>query len=255
LIKLRGLLVLLLPLVGTLHGCAEADRENTITVFAAASLSEPLSELTEQFTRDTGTRVRLNLASSSTLARQITQGAEADVFVSAHTDWMQYVIEHGSISENNRHTLMGNRLVLVASRGHNIPVQWSKDFDFSQALQGKLSLGDPDHVPAGIYAKQALQSLDWWAPLQDHLLPAADARQALRYVELGEANAGLVYRSDATGNSRVVLVSEVPESLHTPIRYQIAPLESAKPAAEALLLFLRSANARAVFEAAGFDVH
>ena len=218
------------------------------SVFAAASLSSALTELATHYEG-----MRLSVASSSTLAKQIAAGAPADIYFSANAEWMDYLQARQHIEQDTRVDLLGNALVIIAPREEPFAVRWARDFDFAGALAGRLALGDPDHVPAGQYARQALAALGWWSALKNRIAPAPDIRAALVYVERGECAAGLVYATDAAQSDHVVTLATVPDSLHHPIVYPAAIVKGrANAQARNLLAFFGSDTAAIVFRKHGF---
>ncbi|MFW6107866.1 MAG: molybdate ABC transporter substrate-binding protein [bacterium] len=223
-----------------------------LTVFAAASLADVADDLADLYRRESGVPVHLNTASSSTLARQIDQGARADAFLSANAEWMDYIKERGEVRPGTRTAFLGNRLVLIAPAGEPVEVEVTREFDIAGAFDGRLALGDPGHVPAGIYTRAALESLGWYEPLESRLLPCQHVRAALAMVELGEAKLAVVYATDAAMSDAVTVVGTFPASTHPPIRYVAAVCEGARPGAERFVRFLRGQPAAEVFERYGF---
>ena len=239
-------------LLSVAAAAAEPIEPTSVTVFAAASLT---SALTEILPREAYPHVSLSFAGSSALARQIDAGAPADLFLSANRRWMDYLQQRGRIDSTSRIDLLANRLVIVAPAGDGFVAEASAGFDFAGAFDGRLTLGDPDHVPAGLYARQALERLGWWVSIRPRLAPAPDVRAALVYVERGECAAGVVYATDAALSAKVELVVEVPSNLHTPIRYPAAIVADRGTAAvRSVFRRLRSADADAVFQRQGFIV-
>jgi molybdate transport system substrate-binding protein len=237
-------------------GCLTAPparaQTDTVMVFAAASLADALQELVPKF-REERIEMQLSLGSSSALARQIQQGAPADVFLSANQEWMSYLDSLGLIEGETRADLLGNALVVVAPKSKGFAVETRKGFDFAGAFEGRLAIGDPAHVPAGIYARQALEWLGWWDGLQDKLVPAADVRAALAYVERGECATGIVYATDAGASAGVEVIATLPAEAHGPIVYPAAVVKGRSAAAARRLLgLLRSDQAGAVFQQRGF---
>lgn len=219
-----------------------------IVVFAAASMTDALDRIADEFTGDTGQAVRTSAAASSTLARQILAGADADLFISADQQWMDELEAAGRIMPSSRIDIAANRLVVVA------PGNGPDSIDLAAgppAIEA-IAIADPAHVPAGRYAKEALESLGWWSALADRVITAPDVRAALRLVEIGEADLGVVYATDARISERVRVLAVIPESAHTPIRYPAALCAGAHPDAPVFLRFLRSERARAALEDAGF---
>jgi molybdate transport system substrate-binding protein len=192
---------------------------------------------------------------SSSLARQIKLGSPADVYISADQRWMDDVESAGAIRAGTRQDLLANDLVVVAPAGRAFDLVVSSDFDFTARLPQvrRIAVGDQSHVPAGRYARQALESLGWWDALAPLLVPALDVRAALRLVEIGEVDAGIVYATDAAVSDRVVIVAAIPAGLHEPVHYPVALCSDSAAAAE-FAAFLRTADMAAVFQQAGFRV-
>ncbi len=220
------------------------------TVFAAASLAPVLEALAAH-----EKSVYLSFAGSSTLAKQIEAGAPADIYFSANSDWMDYLQTRGLIESDTRIDLLGNALVLIAYEGESFPVRVDKNFDFAAAFTGRLALGDPAHVPAGLYAREALENLGWWPGLKKRIAPAPDVRAALVYVERGECTAGLIYATDIAHSDRIDTLATVPDSLHQPIVYPIAAVKGrADKKTRELLAFLQSDLAIDLYRKYGFTV-
>jgi len=233
---------------------ALADDDSPLIIFAAASLKTALDEIGADWQRETGQVVRLSYAGTSSLARQIEQGAPADLFISADLDWMAYLADRKLVGESA--ALLGNRLVLVAPRDSGVALRLSPSAPLAAALDGgRLAVANVQSVPAGRYAKAALESLGLWASLADRLVQTGNVRAALRLVARGEAPLGIVYATDAKAEPLVRVVDVFDESLHPPIRYVVAPVSgSGSPEAPAFLKYLSSPAARAVFESEGFAV-
>ena len=229
-----------------------AAQNPAITVFAAASLTDSLKQVADAFKARTGTSVTLSFGASSTLARQIEQGAAADIFFSADTDWMDYLEKAGQIASGTRKDLLGNQLVLVAASDAKPAPRIAPGFDLAGALgNGRLAMADPASVPAGKYGKAALTALGVWDSVAAKVAQAENVRVALEYVVRGEAPFGIVYATDAKV-AAVKVVGTFPESTHPPITYPVAMTKTATPAAPAFLAFLEGPQARGIFEKAGF---
>lgn len=247
--RARGLLVLLLCALWPVSGFAAPP-----TIFAAASLKPALDELAAQGQLGKPAP-RLVYAASSALARQVEQGAPADIFISADEAWMDDVAARGSILPGTRHDLLGNALVLVAPRDSNVRPDLTRAQSLLQALgPGRLAIALPKAVPAGRYASEALHALGLWEPLEAKLAMSRDVRAALEWVAMGECPLGIVYRSDAVSEPRVRVVATFPPSSHKPIVYPAAIVHGHDNASSrALLDALQSPRARAVFKHFGFD--
>ena len=226
-------------------------------VFAAASLREVLDAAADAFARERGgPRPVLSYAASSALARQIEQGAPADLFVSADREWMDHLERRGHLRAGTRVTLAANRLVLVAPAAGPPPtLRVEPGFALAAALGpgGRLAVGDVAAVPAGRYAKAALESLGVWRSVSDRLAQAENVRVALALVARGEAPLGIVYATDARAEPRVRVVGAFPETIHPPIVHPAAVTASSRSArAGAFLEFLRSPAGGALLAAHGF---
>lgn len=227
-----------------------------VTVFAAASMADALAAIEAQFEAATGHDLVVSLAGSSALARQIQQGAPADVFISASTDWMDAVEADGLIEPGSRFDLLGNTLVLVASGAEAAPVEIGPDLDLAGLLgEGRLAMALVDSVPAGVYGKAALESLGLWDEVERQVAQADNVRAALAFVATGEAPYGIVYGTDAEAEDDVTIVGTFREGSHPHIVYPTALLAGRDvPAAAQFLDHLRGPEARAAFERQGFSV-
>ncbi len=225
-----------------------------ITVFAAASLTNALQDIDRAYTKSTGSPVKESFASSSTLARQIEAGAPAEIFISADTKWMDYLARKQLIAVQT--PLLSNELALIAPVDSPVPPRaLGRGFEWLRLLghDGRLAVGDPDHVPAGIYAKEALNSLGQWTDLEARLARADDVRGALAFVERGDAPLGIVYVTDARVSTKVKIVGVFPPSSHSPIIYPAAIMKGAEAASVRNYYdYLRSNEARNVFAHYGF---
>ncbi|MCC6918457.1 MAG: molybdate ABC transporter substrate-binding protein [Alphaproteobacteria bacterium] len=226
-----------------------------LTVYAAASLKESMDELGKAYEAKTGVAIVSSLAASSALARQIENGAEADVFISADTEWMDYLADRGLIVPETRANVVGNHLVLIAPKGAAPALKITPNFALVAALNGgRLSVGDPDAVPAGKYARQSLTTLGVWGQVADHLLRADNVRVALAYVSLGEAPLGIVYATDAMAEPKVEVVDTFPDDTHLPIVYPAAAVKGGAPGAATFVGWLQTPEAGAIFARRGFTV-
>ncbi len=227
--------------------------ENELTVFAAASTTGPLLEAAKAYKSKTGVAVRFSFASSGTLARQIEQGAKADIFISASKKWGDYASEKGLLVEDTKRQFLTNTLVLIAPKGKEVPkISFSENFDLSRVFAGKMSIGNPAHVPAGRYAKEALTNLKWWDSLKSRLILSKDVRAALRVIEVGEAELGIVYGSDAGTSEKVVIAGVFPASSHKPIIYVIGKCKGGAEKSEDFIKFLSTPEVSAIFKNFGF---
>jgi molybdate transport system substrate-binding protein len=234
-----------------------AARAQALTVFAAASLTDAMKDVSALWIKAGHPALTLSFGASSTLARQIEQGAPAALFASADEKWMDYLAEKNLIAADTRKDLLGNDLVLVVPADKPLHVTIGPDFDLLNLLgpDGRLATGDPAHVPVGIYAEQALRKLGWWDKVAPRLARTDDVRAALLLVERGEAPAGIVYATDAAVSKAVMVAGTFPASSHDPVSYPFAVVKSHdSPDARALMDFLAGPQARTVFAQRGFKV-
>lgn len=235
-----------------------AAQDEPVTVFAAASLTDAVTAIADAHELATGQPVRLSFASSSTLARQIEAGAPAQIYLSANERWMDYVAELGLIAPDTRVSPIGNALVLIAPAGTPLDPTAPEDAaDLTMFLQPgeRIAVGDPDHVPAGLYAREALETLGLWETAEGRLARAADVRAAMALVETGEAPLGIVYATDAAVSRGVEVIGRFPEDSHTPITYPFAIIAGQDgPAVRAVYEALLDEGAQAIFAAAGFTI-
>jgi molybdate transport system substrate-binding protein len=227
-----------------------------VVVFAAASLKNALDAVNERWQKETGKKAVISYAASSALAKQIEQGAPAQMFISADLDWMDYAAQKNLIKPETRSNLLGNRIVLIAPKDKAQSVDIKPGFDLVKILgDGRLSMANVDSVPAGKYGKAALETLGVWSNVSDRIAQAENVRAALLLVSRGETPAGIVYQTDAVAEPNVKIIGTFPEDIHPPIIYPVALTASAtSPDAAAFLAYIKSAKAKPLFEAQGFNV-
>ena len=225
----------------------------TLTVFAAASLKEALDAAVKPFEAKTGNRVVVSYAGSNVLARQIEAGAPAALFISADTDWVDEIEARGLTQPGSRRNLLANDLALIAPAGSTVQLHVMPGFDLARALGGgRLALATPDAVPAGKYARAALQRLGAWDAMRRHIAPAENVRAALALVARGEAPLGIVYRTDALAERHVRIVDAIPADTHPAIVYPMVVIKGAPAAARELAAHLASRATDATWERFGF---
>jgi molybdate transport system substrate-binding protein len=229
-------------------------QDKTLTIFAAASMKNALDDVDAAFTKKTGIKVVVSYAASSTLMKQIEQGAPADVFASADLDWMDYGSQKKVIKDDMRVNLLGNKIVLIAPKDSKLAnVTIGPGFDLAKlAGDGRITTGDVKAVPVGKYAKAALEKLGAWTAAEPKMAMAENVRAALALVARGEAALGIVYETDAKVEAGVKIIGVFPEDSHPPIVYPIAATVTARPEASDYLAFLRSQAAKSIFEKYGF---
>ncbi len=235
---------------------ATARAQSDVVVFAAASLKDALDGVAAKWTKETGKKTAISYAASSALARQIEQGAPAQIFISADLDWMDYVANKNLIKPATRSNILGNRIVLVAPKTSTAAIKIEPNFQLAAALGGgRLAIADVNAVPAGKYGKAALEKLGVWSSVESKVAQAENVRATLLLVSRGEAPLGIVYQTDAAADPNVRIVGTFPEDTHPPIIYPVALTANANsPDAEAFLAYMKSAKARPLFAAQGFAV-
>ena len=251
--RLAGLFFSLAILCGSAFSPALAQ-DNSLTVFAAASMKNALDDIDAAYTARTGIKIVASYAASSALAKQIEQGAPADIFVSADTDWMDHATRKKTIQESTRVNLLGNSIVLIAPKDSTIDhVAIGPGFDLAKlAGSGKIATGDVKAVPVGKYARTALENLGAWQAAEPKFAMAESVRAALTLVARGEASLGIVYATDAKVEPGVRIVGTFPADSHPAIIYPVAATATAKAEAGDYLAFLRSSAAKTIFEKYGF---
>lgn len=235
-----------------------ARAQSPATVFAAASLTDALRDLGRQWQARGQAAPRFSFAASSALARQIEQGAPADIFISADERWMDYLQQRALIVDATRRSVLGNALVLVvpAHAARSVPIARGTDLAALLGPQGRIATGDPAHVPVGRYAQAALTWMGQWEALAPRLARAENVRSALLLVERGEAPLGIVYATDAAASAGVRIAGTFPPESHPPVSYPFALTRRAEGNADAraLLAFLTGTEATATWQRLGFTI-
>ena len=243
-------LLILLGFACLFIGCSSEE----LLIFGAMSLTDALTEVSQRFGAVRNVKVYCNFAGSSTLQRQIEKGAPADVFISASPKQIDALQGEGLLYEDSRRVILSNRLVLVAPV--NSPLAMTNVQPLVQNTIRRIAIGEPNSVPAGIYGREALTHLGVWSVIQPKLIPSADVRSTLAYVESGEVDVGVVYQTDAGFSKKVRIIYQFPDSSHSPIVYPAAVLRNTgyQPLAQAFLDYLQTAEVAAIFEKYGFFV-
>lgn len=247
--------VLCVAACGETEAPAASGVPEPVVVAAAASLTDVMKEIGALYEQAGHPEPRFSFAATSELVRQIEQGAQVDAFVSADMEWMDYLAEKNLIDPATRRTVASNTLVLVAPAGRAFDIEIGPGMDLRGALgDGRIAIANPDGVPAGKYARDALTAFGAWDALDGVIARTENVRAALRFVEVGEAAAGIVYETDAiAAGDKVVIVGRFPQASHQPILYPAAAVASGHAeAARAFLDFLATAAARTAFARAGF---
>lgn len=252
--KLTGALSAIAILVSATTGPALAAGK--VTVFAAASLKTALDEVSAAWKAETGKEAANSYAASSALAKQIEEGAPADIFFSADLDWMTYLADRNLVKPGTDLQLLGNEIVLIAPADSNAELKIENGFPLAELLgDGRLAMGDVKAVPAGKYGRSALESLGVWASVESKIAQAENVRAALKLVATGEAPLGIVYRTDAMAEPAVRIAGIFPAASHKPIVYPVAPVVTSTNSDTAeFVAFLQSARALEVFKTQGFTL-
>ena len=243
-------LLILLSFACLFIGCSGEE----LVIFAAMSLTDSLTEVSQRFGAARNVKVYCNFAGSSTLQRQIEKGAPADVFISASPKQIDALQDDGLLYEGSRQDILSNRLVLVAPINSSLSMVDAGIL--AQNSIRRIAIGEPSSVPAGIYGREALTHLGIWAAVQSKLIPSADVRSTLAYVESGDVDVGVVYQTDAAISRKVRIIYQFPNSSHSPIVYPAAVVRNTghKDLAQAFLVYLQTAEVAAIFEKYGFSV-
>jgi len=231
-----------------------APRPVELNVFAAASLTDALKEVATSYENKTGDKVAFNFGASSLLARQIIEGAPADIFFSADEAKMNGLEARGLILKGTRKSRLSNSLVIVVSADGDVKIDGPKDL--ASAKVNRIALAEPKSVPAGIYAKQFLEKVKLWSALEPKIVPTENVRAALAAIESGNVDAAIVYKTDAAISKTIKVAYEVPPTEGPDIVYPLAVVKESKnqAAAKRLLIYLNGSSAARVFEKYGFIV-
>lgn len=251
---MKKLVTLLALALTTSLSSAHALAAEKLRVYAASSMTNAVNLLVEEFEKNHSVDVIPVYASTSSLVRQIERGAPADIFISANEKWMTHLVDRDYVSSDNVTNLCENELVLISPKEDPISFDISKGEQWSELLNNeRLAVGNTMSVPAGIYAKEALEKLAVWDDVKTRLAPSNNVRMALALVERSEAKLGIVYKTDALLSKEVNLVSTFPAELHTPIRYPVAKM-SDQAVAQDFYTFLTSEKAKDILNSFGFEV-
>jgi len=231
---------------------SKKDNQESITLFAAISLGDVLKELNVAFEENHSVSIRLNLASSGTLARQIESGAKCQVYLSANQQWMDYVEGEKLIVQDSRRNVVTNSLVFIIPKDSDVAYNFNFDSKSIPEFKGRLAIGDPSHVPAGKYAQQALRNIGWYTTLNKRLAPSLDARAALMLVEMKECGLGIVYHTDAIRSQKVKVCAEIPGEYYDTIKYAAALTSENNETAQVFLDYICSEEAKRVWQKYGF---
>ncbi len=243
-------IVILFLIVIILYSCSNKEKQ-TISIFAAAGTMLATNEVCDSFNLTNAIEIERNFAASGALARQIKSGAEADIYISANKQWIDFLIENGILYRESISKLANNKLVIICPKDQEVNLEFNDDFDIKSAVKNKISIGDPKYVPVGKYAKQFLDTLTWYRQIEDQIILAKDVTSVLHYVELGECDWGIVYYSEAIKSDKIKIAYEIPADLYKPINFYIGLINSNSQTNE-FYNYFSSNTAKEIFTKHGF---
>ena len=242
-----------------LFSLCNLTQAETVKVYAAASLTNVISDIAVVYKKQhPQTDIVPVFGASSALAKQIEAGAKSDLFFSADVDWMNYLIKKQMITQNKSKALLSNQLVLISPKKLNIAFKAQPNFNFAQSFKGHVCTGQMESVPAGKYAKQSLIKLNWLDSLKGRIVGTDDVRSALAFVERGECDVGIVYKTDALISKKVKVIGTFPENSHHPILYPLALTQQGEKNGDAVQFekFVKSSpQAKIIFQKYGFSIN
>ena len=237
-------------MIGIQFSCKN-ESDSRIKLFAAGGTMLPTNETCESFSSINNIEIEKNFAASGTLARQIKSGAETDIYISSNKQWIDFLNDNKLLIKNSISEIASNKLVVICPKNKEVNLDFTKEFDIKSTITDKISMGDPKYVPVGKYAKQALDSLDWYNQIRNNIILAKHVTSVLHYVVLGECDWGIVYYSEAIKSDKVKITHEIPQELYDPIIFYIALLKENCKTRE-LYQYFKSNTAKEVFNKYGF---
>lgn len=239
-----------------LFACQTEKKTDKLNIFAAASLNDVLTKTAEIYQKETGVKLSLNFASSGLLARQIEQGAEVDFFFSANQDWVDYISNKELLLASSKLELAQNRMALIVPEGSQLnKLDNFNPKEINSLFEGRIAIGDPNHVPAGKYAKEILEHYKLWETLKTRILPCKNARETLLMVEMGEVDLGIIYLSDAKKSKKIRCIYEFEESSSSPILYYSAHRTNHNSKVLDFQKFLKQAKSKRIWKDYAFIIH
>jgi molybdate transport system substrate-binding protein len=253
----RKWLIYILVIYGFNFSHNQSSYAEDILIFAASSLTLPLQQIIKTYQNKKPHRVRVSFAASSILARQISRGAPADIYISANQRWMDFLTKEHPVIALSKRKILSNNLVIIAPTNSNLVAKNISNKSISNILgNSRMGIGDPDHVPLGIYSRQALTHLNLWHPIKNKLARLTNARAVLTLVERGETKAGIVYKSDAHFNKKIKIIFKIPSTTHDQINYWAALTRAITPdASNHFFSVLFDQNSKDIFKNHGFLVN
>lgn len=235
-----------------ISSCNSEKEEECLSVSAGMGMKIPVSEICKKYEEKTGIKVKVNLASSGVISRQLVQGNKCDVILLANKKWANFLEEKDKLKANTKTPIVQNRLVAISPKKSNFPKNiFSEKSEFIKEYKGKLSIGNPKTVPAGKYAMEAITNLKWKSHFENKMLLAKDVRAAMRVVEMNEISLGIVYKTEALSSKKVEIIGEFPDKSHSPIIFMIAQTKEKNPKSEELYNFL--INNKEIWKKYGYE--
>jgi len=241
--------------IGFLFSCKQANNnkngDSTVKIFAAAGTMLPTNAICNEYEKQFNIKIDRNFAASGALARQIEAGADADIFISANKQWIDFLVENNLLIQNNISDLAKNNLVVICSKDRDIKIEFVNNFDIKSSVKERIAIGDTKYVPVGKYAKQVLDTLGWYGKIENQIILAKDVTSVLHYVELGECDWGIVYYSEAIKSDKVKIAYEIPNDLYNPIIFYIGLLNENQKSKK-LYWYFKSDEMQEIFKKYGF---
>jgi len=232
---------------------SENKTTESINIFAATSTTKITNEICDSFALKDDVKIYKNFAATGTLSNQIVNGADCDIFLSADKKWIDFLKNNNLLVDTSINILAKNKLVIICPINNNLQIEFNKNFDILSTVKSYIAIGDPEYVPVGNYAKQVLDTLDWYNKLNTKIIKAKDVASVLKYVELGECDWGIVYYTEAILSDKVKIVCQVPDSLHKPVEIYIALLKNASEKSLDLYKYFTNEKAKNILIKNGFE--
>ena len=227
------------------------EKNTSVTIFSAAATIIPVTEIADSFSSVYSIGVEKNFAASGILARQIYNGAKADLFISANKEWIDYLVDRNLLIDTLVDKLAENMLVVICHKSKIVNLDFSADFNIKSIIPDKIAIGDPSYVPAGKYAQQALNSLGWYSDIKDRIILTKDVASVLNLVELNECDWGIVYYSEAIKSEKINIIAEIPENLYDPIVFYVALLKNSNKESFIFYDYLKTRQAKEIMSKYG----
>ncbi|HAN19738.1 MAG: molybdate ABC transporter substrate-binding protein [Bacteroidetes bacterium GWC2_33_15] len=255
--KIKNIFILfpiILFFTGIISSCnqPQSDVKSKISLFAATGTMLAVNEICDSFTPGNTVQIEKNYAASGNLARQIVNGANANIFISADIEWINFLKDNNLLIDTTISVFAKNKLVIICPKNEHFTIDFSEQFDIESIVPDKIAIGDPSYVPVGKYAKRVLDTLGWYNRISNKVILAKDVSSVLHYVELDECDWGIVYYTEALKSEKVKIICEIPENLCLPIQFYIAELRSSNTESKKLYSYFKTNKAKRILEKQGF---